>query len=264
MTDPEECQHLFEGCIPVWLVWKPDCVPEDMKVLKEVEVACPDNIVMDPKEFEVRQVLKWKGGWCYPGDAHHMHTQDGPVIGLEQFAHPWPEASADSSSSTMPSTPMNARPAASNAVSSSSENSNVQVVRTDRLRQCTKLYPPAGSRPGVKPSIILNLELWEDPIDPAIPPAMSAWHTTLKDIATDVKRVCPNVPKVAYFFPNPVLFVRDQSSDRRQRYMRNWLVSRAGWITHLSASDVSPVTPCSWWDFLNMIPEQISATFFGD
>ncbi|KAI6111410.1 hypothetical protein F5141DRAFT_1214914 [Pisolithus sp. B1] len=262
--DPEECQHLFEGHIPVWLVWKLDHVPEDMKVLKEVEVTCPDDIVMDPEEFEVRQVLKWKGSWRYPGDVCHMHTRDGPAIGLEQFAHPWLETSAESSSGTTPSTPTNARPSASNAASSSSENSNAGVVRMDRLRQCTKPYPPAGLRPGAKPSLIPNLELWEDPIDPAIPPAMSTWHAALKDVVMDVKRVHSNVPKVAYFFPNPVLLVRGQSSDRRQWYMRNWPVSRVGWITCLSASDVSPITPRSWWDFLNTIPEQISATFSSD
>ncbi|KAI6094970.1 hypothetical protein EDD16DRAFT_1707913 [Pisolithus croceorrhizus] len=225
--DPEECQHLFEWHIPVWLVWKLDCVPEDMKVLKEVEVTCPDNIVTDPKEVEVGQVLMWKG-----------------VIGLEQFVHPWPETSAESSSSTAPSTPMNARPAASNAASSSGENSNVGVVRMDRLRQHTKLYPPVGLRPWAKPSIIPNPELWKDPIDPAIPPAMSAWHAALKDIVKDMKRFVPMC----------------------QRWLTFSLTQSclAGWITHLSASDVSPVAPCSWWDFLNTIPEQISATFSGD
>ncbi|KAI6101783.1 hypothetical protein F5141DRAFT_1065757 [Pisolithus sp. B1] len=182
MTDPEEFQHLFEGHIPVWLVWKPDCVPKDMKVLKEVEVTCLDDIVMDPKEFQVGWVLKWKGGWCYSHDAHHMHTQDGPAIGLEQFVCPWLETSAESSSGTMALTPTNTRPTALNAVSSSSESSNVGVVRMDRLRQCTKLYPPVGSRPGAKPFIIPNPELWEEPIDAAIPPAMSAWHAALKDI----------------------------------------------------------------------------------
>ncbi|KAI6139944.1 hypothetical protein BKA82DRAFT_3988060 [Pisolithus tinctorius] len=80
----------------------------------------------------------------------------------------------------------------------------------------------------------------------------------------DAKRVSPNAPKVAYFFPSPSLFVRGKSSDCQQRYLRNWLVSRAGWITCLSASDVSPVIPRSWWDFLNTIPKQISSTFSGD
>ncbi|KAI6126517.1 hypothetical protein F5141DRAFT_980103, partial [Pisolithus sp. B1] len=36
--DPKVCQQHFETHIPVWLIWKPDHVPEDMKVLKEVEV----------------------------------------------------------------------------------------------------------------------------------------------------------------------------------------------------------------------------------
>ncbi|KIN94705.1 hypothetical protein M404DRAFT_167503, partial [Pisolithus tinctorius Marx 270] len=120
--------------------------------------------------------------------------------------------------------------------------------------------PPAGSK-GAKLSVVLNPELWEDLGDPAIPPAMSAWHAALKDVNKDAKRVSPNAPKVAYFFPSPSLFVRGESSDRQQRYLRNWLVSRAGWITRLSASDVSPVIPRSWQDFLNTIPKQISSTF---
>ncbi|KIK14082.1 hypothetical protein PISMIDRAFT_17543 [Pisolithus microcarpus 441] len=239
--------------------------PEEyMKVIKEVEVTCPDDIVTDPEEFEVGQVLKWKGGWCYPGDARHLHTRDTPVIGLEQFARPWPEPSARSNNSAMASTPSSTSPAALNAASSSGENSSTGAVRTERSRQRTKPYRPAGSTPRAKPAIIPNPDLWEDINDPAIPPAMSVWHAALKDVVKDVKRVRPNVPKVAYFFPNPVLFVRGESSDRRQRYMRNWLVSRAGWISRLSASDVSPVSPRSWRDFLNTIPERFSATFSGE
>ncbi|KAI6016832.1 hypothetical protein BKA83DRAFT_4497344 [Pisolithus microcarpus] len=262
--DPEECQRLFESRIPVWLIWKPDCVPADMKVIKEVEVTCLDDIVTDPEEFEVGQVLKWKGGWCYPGDARHLHTRDTPVIGLEQFTRPWPEPSVRSNNGATASTPSSASPAASNAASSSGENSSTGAVRTERSRQRTKPYRPVGLTPRAKPAVILNPDLWEDINDPAIPPVMSAWHAALKDVVKDVKRVRPNAPKVAYFFPNPVLFVRGESSDHRQRYMRNWLVSRAGWISCLSASDVSPVSPRSWRDFLNTIPERFSATFSGE
>ncbi|KAI6003567.1 hypothetical protein EDC04DRAFT_2908195 [Pisolithus marmoratus] len=246
--DPGICQHLFEVHIPVWLIWKLNNVPEDMRVLKEVEVTCPDDIVMDPENVEVSQVLKWNGGWCYPSDARHLHTREGAVIGLEQFARPWPEPNARSSSSTMASTPTSMGTAASNPASSSSVNAN----------------PPAGSKPRAKPSITPNAELWEDLDDPAIPPAMSTWHAALKDVNKDAKRVHPDAPKIAYFFPHPALFVRGESSDRRQRYLRNWLVSRVGWITRLSASDSSPITPRSWRDFLNTIPKQISSMFSGD
>ncbi|KAI6118554.1 hypothetical protein EDD16DRAFT_1707347 [Pisolithus croceorrhizus] len=74
---------------------------------------------------------------------------------------------------------------------------------------------------------------------------MATWHSALQNMNKDLKRVHPNMPKIAYFFPHPSLFVR-------------------GWITHLSASDVTPVTPRSWQDFLNTIPERISSTFSGD
>ncbi|KAI6037736.1 hypothetical protein EDC04DRAFT_2604521 [Pisolithus marmoratus] len=70
--DPKECQLLFEARVPIWLVWKPNHVPADMKVLKEGEVTYPVDIIMDPEDFDVGQVLKWKGGWCYPGQSCHF------------------------------------------------------------------------------------------------------------------------------------------------------------------------------------------------
>ncbi|KAI6037647.1 hypothetical protein EDC04DRAFT_2897238 [Pisolithus marmoratus] len=184
-TDPGICQHLFEVRIPVWLIWKPNNVPKDMRVLKEVEVTCPDDIVTDPENVEVGQVLKWNGGWCYPGDTRHLHTREGAVIGLEQFARPWPEPNARSSSSTTASTPTSTGAAASNPASSSSVNASTGAVRVDRPRQRTRPYPPAGSKPRAKPSVAPNAKLWEDLDDPAIPPAMSAWHAALKDLNKD-------------------------------------------------------------------------------
>ncbi|KAI5990499.1 hypothetical protein EDD15DRAFT_2198077 [Pisolithus albus] len=64
--DPEVCQQHFESCVPVWLIWKLHSVLPDMKVLKEVGVTCLNDIIMDAEDFEVRQVLKWTGSWCYP------------------------------------------------------------------------------------------------------------------------------------------------------------------------------------------------------
>ncbi|KAI6146791.1 hypothetical protein BKA82DRAFT_27294 [Pisolithus tinctorius] len=115
-------------------------------------------------------------------------------------------------------------PTASNAASSSSASSSMEAVRTGRARQHNQPYPPAGLK-GAKPLVILNPKLWEDLGDPAIPPAMSTWHTALKDVNKDAKRVSPNAPKVAYFFPSLSLLVRGKSSDHQQRYLRNWLVS---------------------------------------
>ncbi|KAI6136021.1 hypothetical protein F5141DRAFT_1059280 [Pisolithus sp. B1] len=215
--DPKACQQHFETHIPVWLIWKPDCVPEDMKVLKEVEVTRLDDIITEPEDFEVGQVLKWTGVWCYPS----------PVVRLEQFACPWPETSVQGSSGTVASTLTCMAGAVSNAASSSGANLTMGAIRVDRPGQCTQLYPPARSRPRAKPSATPNAELWEDVNDPAIPPTMAAWHSALQNVNKDLKRVCPNVPKIAYFFPHPSLFVRGESSDHRQRYLRNWLVSHA-------------------------------------
>ncbi|KAI5985255.1 hypothetical protein EDD15DRAFT_2374299 [Pisolithus albus] len=263
-TDPEVCQQHFETHVPVWLIWKPHSVPPDMKVLKEVEVTYPSDIITDPEDFEVGQVLKWTGSWCYPGEPRHKHTRTGPVIGLEQFARPWPEPGAQSSSATMASTLKSTHTASSSAASSSGANSSTGAVRSGRPGKRSQPYPSMESRLRAKPSVTPNAELWEDLNDPTIPPAISAWHAALQGVNKDAKRVRPNALKIAYFFPHPALFVRGESSDRRHRYLRNWLVSRAGWITRLSVSDVTPVTPRTWRAFLNTIPERISSTFSGD
>ncbi|KAI6104218.1 hypothetical protein F5141DRAFT_1065039 [Pisolithus sp. B1] len=207
-TDPKVCQQHFKTHIPVWLIWKPDCVPEDMKVLKEVDITCPDNIITDPEDFEVRQVLKWMGGWCYPSEACHLHTQSGPVVGLEQFACPWPETSVQGSSGTVASTLTSMARVVSNGASSSGANLTTGAIRVDRPGQHTQPYPPARLRPKAKPSATPNAKLWEDVNDPAIPPTMATWHSALQNMNKDLKRVCPNMPKIAYFFPHPSLFVR--------------------------------------------------------
>ncbi|KAI5993140.1 hypothetical protein F5J12DRAFT_786016 [Pisolithus orientalis] len=173
MTDPNICQCLFEICVPVWMVWKPDHVPPDMQVLKTVEITCPHDIVTDPEVFEVGQMLKWHSAWYHP------------AIGLEQFAAPWLEPLRTSSG--VASTPTSMGPTASNAASSSSASSSTGAVRMGRAQQCNQPYPPVGLR-GAKQLVVLNPELWEDLHDPAIPPTMSAWHAALKDMNKDAKR----------------------------------------------------------------------------
>ncbi|KAI6010667.1 hypothetical protein F5J12DRAFT_685224, partial [Pisolithus orientalis] len=36
--DPDVCKQLFEAHIPIWLVWKPELVPKDMKIHCEVDI----------------------------------------------------------------------------------------------------------------------------------------------------------------------------------------------------------------------------------
>ena len=84
-----------------------------------------------------------------------------------------------------------------------------------------------------------------------------------QDVDKDAKRVHASVPKIVYFFLHPALFVNGDSKEWRERYLRNWLVSRSAWITHLSISDPSPVVPHCWHDFLNTIPTTIASTHSG-
>ncbi|KAI6140792.1 hypothetical protein BKA82DRAFT_4362707 [Pisolithus tinctorius] len=256
-TDPDVCERLFEAHIPVWLVWKPELVPKDMKIHREVDITRPEGIITTPDEFEVGQMLKWNARWYYPGDPMHVHTREAPVVGLEQFAAPWPEPSPAAS------TPTTSGSMALNTASSSTPGSASGVVRTDRAKHRSGPYNSAGSKKA-KTSTAPNVDLPQDFDDPAFPAHIYSWHTALTDVNKDPKRIRASVPKIAYFFPHPALFMRGESSERRQRYLRNWLVARAGWITRLAASDASPVIPRLWRDYLNTIPDRISISFSGN
>ncbi|KAI6004329.1 hypothetical protein EDC04DRAFT_2611657 [Pisolithus marmoratus] len=272
-TDPEICQCLFESRIPVWLVWKPNTVPEDLKVYKTVKITCPDGIVTEPEVFEVGQTLKWASGCYLPGDLHHQQTRQSPVICLEQFAAPpWPDPCTVTAGNNFVTTRSDATPSTSTSLGmmapatapSIAQSSGTGIIRTERTKQHGGLYPPAGSKQRTKATVTPNAKLWQDLDDPVIPPIMYAWHTALQNVDKDPKRVHPNAPKIAYFFPHPALFVRGDSSDHRLRYLRNWLGSRGGWITCLTMADVSPVILHIWRAFLNPIPDQISSTFSGN
>ncbi|KAI6142465.1 hypothetical protein BKA82DRAFT_149223 [Pisolithus tinctorius] len=121
----------------------------------------------------------------------------------------------------------------------------------------------AGSKKA-KTSTTLNVDLLQDFDDPAFPAHIYSWHTALTDINKDPKRIRASVPKITYFFPHPVLFMRGESSEWRQRYLWNWLVAQAGWITRLAALDASPIIPHLWRNYLNTIPDCISISFSGN
>ncbi|KAI6109939.1 hypothetical protein F5141DRAFT_1064026 [Pisolithus sp. B1] len=150
------------------------------------------------------------------------------------------------------------------AALSIAQGSGCGIVRTERTKQHGGPYPLVDSKQRTKAMATPNAELWQDLDDLAIPPSMYAWHTALQTVIKNPKRVHPNALKISYFFPHPALFVRGDSSEHRLRYLRNWLGSWAGWITHLTTTDVSPIIPCTWRAFLNTIPEQISSTFSGN
>ncbi|KAI6036177.1 hypothetical protein BKA83DRAFT_4485245 [Pisolithus microcarpus] len=164
----------------------------------------------------------------------------------------------------MPSTSTSLRTTNPAAALSIVQSSGSGIVRTERTKQHGGPYPTAVSKQKTKATVTPNAKLWQDLDDPANPPSMYAWHTALQNVIKDPKRVGPNVLRISYFFPHPALFMRGDSSERRLRYLRNWLASRVGWIMHLATTDVSPIIPRTWRAFLNMIPEQISSMFSGN
>ncbi|KAI5988241.1 hypothetical protein F5J12DRAFT_786932 [Pisolithus orientalis] len=222
MTDPNICQHLFEICMPLWMVWKPDHVLPDMQVLKTVEIMCPHDIVTDPEVFEAH--LTRPGDWaqaiCSSLARTTTHQQ---WCGLNSHKH-----------------------------------------RSHGF-QCCKFqqYPPAGSR-GAKPSVVLNPELWEDLGNPAIPPAMSAWHAALKDMNKDAKRVSPNVPKVAYFFPSLSLFVRDLTTiDQMMKSKILWDLYEHNFQFKLVTLDCA-MMPSLWLNWDSEQFDHVQQIFPGD
>ncbi|KAI6025669.1 hypothetical protein F5J12DRAFT_780506 [Pisolithus orientalis] len=220
-TDPDVCKQLFEAHIPVWLVWKLELVPKDMKIHCEVNITCPEGIITTPDEFEVSQMLKWNARWYYPGDPMHVHTHKAPVVGLEQFVVPWPDPIPAVSTSTT-----------SGSVALNTELSewiglNIAVVLVG-VSLLIKIFTltticsdnSAGSKKA-KTSTAPNVNLPQDFDDPALPTHIYSWNAALTDINKDPKRIHASVPKITYFFPHPMLFMRGESSEWRQRYLRN-------------------------------------------
>ncbi|KAI6137008.1 hypothetical protein F5141DRAFT_1059936 [Pisolithus sp. B1] len=200
-TDPEICQCLFDSCIPIWLMWKPNTVPEDLKVHKSIKITCPEGIVTELEVFKVGQTLKWASGYYLPGDLHHQQTRQSPVISLEQFASPpWPDPCAVTAgenfvavhSDGTPLTSTSSRMMAPDTAPSTGQSLGTGVVRMERTKQHGGPYSLAGSTP-TNAMVTPNAELWQDLDDPAIPPLML-------------------------------------------RYLQNWLGSWTGWIMCLATT----------------------------
>jgi len=105
--DFDDCQTLFESRILVWLIRKQSTIPNDINVHKIVEITRPSDIVTEPQEFSVGQILKWDSRQYYAGESWHWQTWRGPTVGLEQFAPPPTYDTDDTNSSRSVTTPVN-------------------------------------------------------------------------------------------------------------------------------------------------------------
>ncbi|KAI5983929.1 hypothetical protein F5J12DRAFT_899458 [Pisolithus orientalis] len=82
------------------------------------------------------------------------------------------------------------------------------VVRMDRAKHHSGSYNSAGSKKA-KTSTTPNIDLLQDFDDPAFPAHIYSWNTVLTDVNKDPKRIHAGVSKIAYFFPHPMLFMRE-------------------------------------------------------
>ncbi|KAI6019751.1 hypothetical protein F5J12DRAFT_890049 [Pisolithus orientalis] len=198
-TDPDVCKQLFDAHIPIWQVWKLELVPKDMKIHHKVNITHLEGIITTPDEFKVGQMLKWNARWYYPGDPMHVHTCEAPVVGLEQFAAPWPDPIPAVLTSTT------SGPVALNTASSSTPSSTSGVVRMDRAKHHSGPYNSAGLKKA-KTSTTLNIDLLQDFDDPAFPAHIYSWNTVLTDVNKDPKRIHAEFMKVQHDVPSHVQF----------------------------------------------------------
>ncbi|KAI6142215.1 hypothetical protein BKA82DRAFT_4361212 [Pisolithus tinctorius] len=227
---------------PVWLVWKPELVPKDMKIHREVDITRPEGIITTPDEFEVGQMLKWNARWYYPGDPMHVHTREAPVVALSNLRRL-------------------ARTKSRGVDSHNLRLNGLEYREFQHARLCLGSYNSAGSKKA-KTSTAPNVDLPQDFDDPAFPAHIYSWHTALTDVNKDPKRIHASVPKIAYFFPHPALFMRGESSEEAE--VPPELVGGPSRLDHATAaSDASPVIPRLWRDYLNTIPTAFRSVFLG-
>ena len=247
-TDSEVCQRLFDACIPVWLVWSESTLPPDINVRKNVDLTRPTDIVMEPEEFNVGQVLKLERVQYRGGCSRHMWTRRAPSIGIEQLTSPFAEGDAAPISAVVGPASEHQR-SSNNSMPAQREitSSGAGVVRTQRSNarqepcRCSaiihfciyKLHgldsrssAVRGRKSGRQAGVSNPVSgLWMDPDHSAIPLDVYSWRTAFQDVDKDTKRVRADAPKLAYFFPHPALFVNGDSKERRERYLRTWLAS---------------------------------------
>ncbi|KAL4076557.1 hypothetical protein V8B97DRAFT_2021919 [Scleroderma yunnanense] len=141
-----------------------------VNVYKKVEITCPTGIITDPEEFN--------------------------------FAHPFIVENPPASNNNLMSAMMQR----------TSSCSGAGTLRTQRVNchQHPCKYPwPSVVRGDRQPVVInMNADLWNDPNDKSVPSFIYSWHVALQNLDKDPRRVHPDAPKMAYYFPHPTLFMR--------------------------------------------------------
>lgn len=95
----------------------------------------------------------------------------------------------------------------------------------------------------------------QDPIDPIFPRAIESWKGALESFnIADARFVYakPIATDLGYVFPEPAMFVRTQTVERRETYFRTWLKYRTALIYRVSSKDfaATPMPGTIWRDLL--------------
>lgn len=99
----------------------------------------------------------------------------------------------------------------------------------------------------------------EDPVSEFLPPAPLFWIRAITNMNTDPARkryVQKAEAEGGYILPNPSLFVRTATSNKRNLYFSNWLQYQSLFLYRLTTpGGQSPLSSQLWRDILNTSPQ---------
>lgn len=97
-----------------------------------------------------------------------------------------------------------------------------------------------------------NLEKFQDPPSPLIPPSIPAWAIALRKVDVSSSHLKSNVGSSThdggFVFPDPRLLVGPNTEARQALYLFNWLGQRAAWLHRVCStnSNARPLSNQQW------------------
>ncbi|KIK73403.1 hypothetical protein PAXRUDRAFT_20893 [Paxillus rubicundulus Ve08.2h10] len=209
--DITTCKRLFHASSPVWLVWSPQFIPQDMNIINVVTVTRPDHIVQ--KNFVHNGVVTMfptlhlgRGGT----DRHFNSRRTFRVKVLD--------VSDATSSVVIPQ---------QSAVASSSQTASASRNKVHNLKSGRDKWAEGDATIMLLP--------------------FPQWVSAFKRVDKDPARVKTGLVDTSYRFPEPAIIVAPVLPERRKLYCANWLAARPLWISRIDHHPPSPLpVPQTW------------------
>jgi hypothetical protein len=236
VSTPQVVQEFFDAGIPVWLMRTAENFGSSVpNILSIVIPQPPSQIVMEDATPAFQSIFT--GHAVEQGKYAAMHTFGRTFL---VFRDPFQdEATPATDRDPMIRTD---RPSVSSTVSMRELQQRSVVPKP----AATATLPQTRQRRRAP-----DLDKFIDPDSPLIPPQMPVWSIALKEVQrNDPQEKASELRK--YAFPEPRMFVSSTDSQRKLRYLINWLRFRQGLKWRLSRGDGVALPSQLWRDFLNM------------